>query len=204
MEVIMQRYSAYRKMSVKREVGAESLNTFWFDSACRIWPVGPAWTDPGVFHKIKSGFWMVRWPLCPLRCGLMIALRIREPTQTCDFSKHVSQVLESQSDFKYHSRSPEPSELILSSQYFIVQAIICSLPSAHRNVTEFFAQTTCPNFRFRKHDREPYEISFSSGKGWHKDNDLALCSKVWFFFMQNKIAPTENMNREGNDKAKRS
>lgn len=80
----MQTYGTCRKMSIKREVGGERMNTFWFDFACRIWPVGLRWTDPGLLNKIKSGLWMVYWPLCPLRCVLTIALRIQEPTQAYD------------------------------------------------------------------------------------------------------------------------
>lgn len=42
-----------------------SVNTSRSDSAYRIRPVGPTWTGPSLFHKIKNGRWMICWPPCP-------------------------------------------------------------------------------------------------------------------------------------------
>ena len=77
--------------NTKLALGWGRMNTFC--SVCKIGPVGPTWTHPGLFNKIQGGLWMACWPLCPWGGGLMTALRIPEPSQACD-SANVSQVAE--------------------------------------------------------------------------------------------------------------
>lgn len=120
------------------------MNTSCLDSACMIWSVGPTCTDPGLFNKIRNWLLMVCRPLCPWDEVWWLEFKNQlKPV----FSKHMSQVLEFHSGFKYCSIFPYLSEISLSSSISLPMPQ-STTPSPWRDVTEFFAQTTCSHLRF--------------------------------------------------------
>lgn len=162
----MQMYSACRKMSVKQEVGGERMKTFWSDSARRIWPVGPTWTDPGLLNKIKSGLWMVCWALCPWSGVWRLLLEFQNQhkpliQQTCVSSRKIP--------FWFQVSFPIP---VTQWNNPVIPIFHCPNYNQLTSICQqkcdriFSVQTTCPNFKFRIHECESYGLSCRRGKGF--------------------------------------
>lgn len=143
------------------------MNTSWLDSAYMIWPAGPTCTDPGLFNKITSGLLMVCRPLCPWDEVWWLEFKNQHKPV---FSKHVSQVLEFHSGFKYCSLFPYLSEMILSFSVSLSMPQSTAL-SAWGEVMEVLAQITYSYLGFRS-ALWALCISSRSGKGFHADHSF--------------------------------